>query len=134
MTRFLMTIEEAVDLVEYAFEQGQQGDIFVKKSPAATVLTVANAIKEILNSDAEVKTIGTRHGEKLYETLVTSEEMAHALDHGNYYRIPADSRDLNYASYFSEGLEQKATEYTSHNTHRLNQAETVKILGVLCEC
>ncbi|MGA2885770.1 MAG: SDR family NAD(P)-dependent oxidoreductase [Halobacteriota archaeon] len=128
MTRFMMTIEEAVELVKYAFEHGQQGDMFVKKSPAATVLTVANAIKEILNSDAEIKTIGTRHGEKLFETLVTSEEMSHAQDHGNYYRLPADTRDLNYASYFSEGKAADAGSYTSHNTYRMNLEETVALL------
>jgi UDP-glucose 4-epimerase len=102
--------------------------MFVKKSPSATVLTVAHAIKEILNSDAEIKTIGTRHGEKLFETLVTSEEMAHALDHGNYYRIPADTRDLNYASYFSEGMAADAGSYTSHNTHRMSLEETIALL------
>jgi len=132
MTRFLMTIEEAmedaVDLVEYAFEQGQQGDMFVKKSPAATVMTVAQAVSSILNPNVPIKIIGTRHGEKLFETLVTSEEMAHALDHGNYYRIPADTRDLNYASYFSEGKPADAGSYTSHNTHRMNLAETVALL------
>ena len=128
MTRFLMTIEEAVDLVEYAFEQGQQGDIFVKKSPAATVMTIAQAVSSILNPNVPIKIIGTRHGEKLFETLVTSEEMAHALDHGNYYRIPADTRDLNYASYFSEGKPADAGSYTSHNTHRMNLAETVALL------
>jgi UDP-N-acetylglucosamine 4,6-dehydratase len=128
MTRFMMTIDDAVDLVQYAFENGNPGDIFVKKSPAATVLTVVVALKEILNADNPVKIIGTRHGEKLYETLVTSEEMSHATSCGGFYRVPVDSRDLNYASYFSEGKQRTATEYTSHNTKRLTLQQTVRIL------
>lgn len=128
MTRFLMTIDDAVDLVQYAFENGTPGDIFVKKSPAATVLTIAESLKAILKANNPIKIIGTRHGEKLHETLITAEEMSHAVDCGSYFRIPVDSRDLNYASYFSEGHQQRATEYTSHNTHRMDQSETSDLL------
>lgn len=128
MTRFMMTLEEAVDLVQYAFENGKPGDIFVKKSPAATVLTLAESLRAILKANNPIKIIGTRHGEKLYETLITAEEMSHAVDCGSYFRIPVDSRDLNYASYFSEGKQQRAIEYTSHNTHRMDQAETSDLL------
>lgn len=133
MTRFLMTIEDAVDLVLYAFEYGSSGDIFVQKSPAATIQHIAEAVSSILNSNAEIKTIGTRHGEKLYETLVSSEEMAHVIDHREYFRIPADTRDLNYASYTSEGSKAGYDAYTSHNTRQLNLQETVDMLRKL-EC
>lgn len=129
MTRFLMSLEDSVDLVLYAFEHGQQGDIFVQKAPASTVADLAQALREIFSKNNPIKVIGTRHGEKLYESLISREEMAHANDMGGYYRIPADNRDLNYAKYFSEG-EEKITEfddYTSHNTHRLN-VEQVKAL------
>ncbi len=130
MTRFMMTIEDAVDLVVYAFQNGGPGDIFVQKAPAATILALAEALKEIFEADNEIQILGTRHGEKLYETLLNREEMAKAEDRGDYYRIPADIRDLNYSLYFSEGqLEVSFTEeYTSHNTHRMNQAEMIDLL------
>lgn len=122
MTRFMMTLDDAVDLVVYAFEHGENGDLFVQKAPAATLNTLANTIKELYHSNTEIKEIGTRHGEKLYETLVTREEMAKAIDMGNYYRIPCDSRDLNYDKFFSEGDEEvsKIEDYHSHNTARLD--------------
>ncbi len=122
MTRFLMSLSEAVDLVMYAFENARQGDIFVQKSPAATIFDLAKAVKEIFNADNEIKIIGTRHGEKLYETLLTREEMAKSEDLGNYYRILPDDRDLNYGKYFTEGEEHIATfeDYHSHNTEQLN--------------
>ena len=131
MTRFMMTIDEAVDLVVYAFQNGKPGDLFVKKAPAATLLTLANSLKEIFNSKVDSSIIGTRHGEKLYETLVTREEMSKAEDRGDYFRVPMDARDMNYALYFSEGQKTAVTEYTSHNTHRMDQAETVKLLLTL---
>jgi len=129
MTRFLMSLEDSVDLVLYAFEHGQQGDIFVQKAPASTVADLAQALKELLNKDNPVREIGTRHGEKLYESLISREEMAKAEDMGGYYRIPADNRDLNYAQFFSEGEEKIShqDDYTSHNTERLN-VEQVKTL------
>ncbi len=129
MTRFLMSLEDSVDLVLYAFEHGQQGDIFVQKAPASTVADLAQALKELLNKDNPVREIGTRHGEKLYESLISREEMAKAQDMGGYYRIPADNRDLNYAQFFSEGEEKIShqDDYTSHNTERLN-VEQVKTL------
>ena len=129
MTRFLMSLEDSVDLVLYAFQNGRQGDIFVQKAPASTVAELAQAIKEIFAKDNEIRIIGTRHGEKLYESLISREEMAHAQDMGDYYRIPADNRDLNYAKYFSEGEEtiSHQDDYTSHNTLRLN-VEQVKAL------
>lgn len=129
MTRFLMSLEDSVDLVLYAFEHGTQGDIFVQKAPASTVQDLAIALGEIFDSEHDIRLIGTRHGEKLYESLISREEMAHAQDMGDYYRIPADNRDLNYAKYFSEGEEKIAQfdDYTSHNTHRLN-VEQVKSL------
>lgn len=122
MTRFLMSLEDSVDLVLHAFEHAQQGDIFVQKAPASTVGDLAQALKELFSFDRSVKVIGTRHGEKLYESLISREEMAKAEDMGRYYRIPADNRDLNYKKYFVEG-EQDISElddYTSHNTHRLD--------------
>jgi UDP-N-acetylglucosamine 4,6-dehydratase len=129
MTRFLMSLEDSVDLVLYAYEHGRQGDIFVQKAPASTVADLAQALKEVFARDNEIRIIGTRHGEKLYESLISREEMAHAHDMGNYYRIPADNRDLNYAKYFSEGEEKIShlDDYTSHNTHRLN-VEQIKTL------
>jgi UDP-N-acetylglucosamine 4,6-dehydratase len=129
MTRFLMSLEDSVDLVLYAYEHGQQGDIFVQKAPASTVADLAQALKELFKSDNAVRIIGTRHGEKLYESLIAREEMAHARDMGGYYRIPADNRDLNYAKYFSEGEEKISLfdDYTSHNTDRLN-VDQVKAL------
>jgi len=122
MTRFLMSLDDAVDLVLYTYEQGQQGDTFVQKAPASTIGDLAQALNELFNADSEIKTIGTRHGEKLYETLLTREEMVHAEDLGGYYRIPADNRDLNYNKYFVEGEPQHsvAEDYHSHNTDRLN--------------
>lgn len=130
MTRFLMSLEESVDLVLYAFENGRQGDIFVQKAPASTVSNLAYALKELFNSDSPVSVIGTRHGEKLYESLISREEMAHAEDMGGYYRIPADNRDLNYAKYFSVGDEAVSAceDYTSHNTERLNVEQVKKLL------
>ena len=122
MTRFMMTLEDAVDLVLYAFENGKNGDLFVQKAPAATLNVLAQALTEIFQLGAEIKTIGTRHGEKLYETLVTREEMAKAIDMGEYYRIPADNRDLNYDKYFVKGQEEIASidDYHSHNTAQLD--------------
>ncbi len=130
MTRFLMSLEDSVDLVLYAFQNGQQGDIFVQKAPASTVADLALALKEIFDSDVAVQTIGTRHGEKLFESLISREEMAHAEDRGNYFRIPADNRDLNYAKYFSEGDHRVslAEDYTSHNTRRLDKTEVRQLL------
>ena len=128
MTRFMMTLDDAVDLVIYAFTHGHNGDLFVQKAPAATLDVLAEALKQIYSKidpkygETEVKVIGTRHGEKLYETLVTREEMAKAIDCGNYYRIPCDSRDLNYDKFFVEGNEKVSAieDYHSHNTARLD--------------
>ena len=121
MTRFLMSLEDSVDLVLHAFEHGHQGDIFVQKAPASTVGVLAQALKELFNSEVPIKVIGTRHGEKLYESLISREEMAKAKDQGRYFRIPADNRDLNYAQFFVEGdLKLSLIEdYTSHNTNQL---------------
>lgn len=132
MTRFMMTLEDAVDLVLYAFNNGNQGDIFVQKSPAATIDVLAEALMQLYQKRVEVKVIGTRHGEKLYETLVNREDMVKAEDCGDYFRIPADNRDLNYNQYFSEGEKDMETieEYHSHNTHRLD-VEGLKTL--LCK-
>jgi UDP-glucose 4-epimerase len=129
MTRFLMSLEESVDLVLYAFTHGQQGDLFVQKAPASTVADLAEAIRQIFDAKVPVSIIGTRHGEKLYESLISREEMAKAEDMGDYYRIPADNRDLNYAQFFSEGEKKIAQfdDYTSHNTKQLN-IEQVKSL------
>lgn len=122
MTRFMMTLDDAVDLVIYAFQNGQNGDLFVQKAPAATLDVLANALIGLYKSDTEVKVIGTRHGEKLYETLVTREEMAKSEDMGNYFRIPCDTRDLNYDKFFVEGEEKisRIEDYHSHNTSRLD--------------
>jgi len=121
MTRFMMTLDDAVDLVLYAFEHGENGDLFVQKAPSATLETLATALKELYKSDVEIKVIGTRHGEKLYETLVTREEMVKSTDLGGYFRIPCDTRDLNYDKFFVEGDESlsKIEDYHSHNTSRL---------------
>ncbi|MCG8751152.1 polysaccharide biosynthesis protein, partial [Tenacibaculum finnmarkense] len=121
MTRFLMSLDEAVDLVLFAFENGNSGDLFVNKAPAGTIEDLAVALKELFKADTPIKVIGTRHGEKLYETLCTREEMMKAQDMGNFYRVPADNRDLNYAQYFSEGAEDvsKIEDYHSHNTEQL---------------
>lgn len=122
MTRFMMTLDDAVDLVLYAFQHGKNGDLFVQKAPAATLDILAAALKELYNVDTPVRIIGTRHGEKLYESLVTREEMAKSIDMGDYYCIPCDSRDLNYDKYFVEGEEKISNfeDYHSHNTERLN--------------
>jgi UDP-glucose 4-epimerase len=130
MTRFMMTLEDAVTLVIFAYEHGENGDIFVQKAPAATIEVLAKALIELYNSKTEIKVIGTRHGEKLYETLVNREEMAKATDMGDYFRIPADNRDLNYGKFFTEG-EAKVSEvddYTSHNTERLDVEGMKKLL------
>jgi UDP-glucose 4-epimerase len=130
MTRFMMTLDDAVDLVIFAFQHGKPGDIFVQKAPAATIEVLAKALLELYNANNPVKVIGTRHGEKLYETLVNREEMVKAEDLGNYYRIPADTRDLNYNRFFIEGETQIAQmeEYTSHNTYRMTVDETKQLL------
>lgn len=130
MTRFLMSLEDSVDLVLYAYEHGKQGDIFVQKAPASTVADLAQAVTELFSKGGEVRIIGTRHGEKLYESLISREEMAHATDMGGYYRIPADNRDLNYAKFFSEGETaiSELEDYTSHNTHRMNVEQIKELL------
>ncbi len=133
MTRFLMSLDESVDLVMYAFEHAQPGDIFVQKAPASTVSDLAEALKRLLQVDNEIQVIGTRHGEKLYESLVSREEMARAHDLGGYFRIPADSRDLNYDKYFVEGQTSISSldDYTSHNTVRLDVHGVMKVLSGL---
>jgi UDP-N-acetylglucosamine 4,6-dehydratase len=133
MTRFMMSTDDALDLVVYAFRHGKPGDIFVQKAPAATIETLANVLKKLFNKKNEIRIIGTRHGEKLYETLLTREEMATAEDLGNYYRIPADVRNLNYASYFTEGQAEVSVQqdYNSHNTHRLDEDGLIELLGRL---
>jgi len=130
MTRFLMSLEESVDLVLHAFEHALPGDIFVQKAPASTVGDLASALRELLRRDSEIRIIGTRHGEKLYESLVSREEMARAEDLGRYYRIPADSRDLNYDMYFIEGQTSisRSDDYTSHNTRRLDLEQIKQVL------
>lgn len=131
MTRFMMSLDQAVDLVLFAFENGQSGDIFVQKAPAATIQMLAKTIAKILGKpNHEIKTIGTRHGEKLYETLLTKEEMVKAVDLGDYYRVPADTRGLNYNKFFEEGevVITQAGEYHSHNTHRLDEDELTDLL------
>jgi UDP-glucose 4-epimerase len=133
MTRFLMSLDEAVELVLFAFEHGNSGDLFVNKAPAGTIGDLAQALKEMCQADNEIKIIGTRHGEKLYETLCTREEMVKAEDMGDFYRIAADNRDLNYAQYFSEGEEDIATaeDYHSHNTEQLGVEGMKKLLSTL---
>jgi UDP-N-acetylglucosamine 4,6-dehydratase len=130
MTRFLMSLDEAVELVLFAFEHGNQGDLFVNKAPAGTIGDLAQALKELSNANNEIKVIGTRHGEKLYETLCTREEMIKAEDMGEFYRVPADNRDLNYAQYFSEGEQDisKIEDYHSHNTEQLGVEGMKKLL------
>jgi UDP-N-acetylglucosamine 4,6-dehydratase len=133
MTRFMMTLEDAVDLVHYAFKNGKNGDIFVQKAPAVTIGTLAEAVREVMKSKVKVKVIGTRHGEKLWEVLVSREEMAKAKDLGNYFQVPCDTRDLNYNKYYELG-EKKISEvedYTSHNTERLDVAGMVGLLRKL---
>ncbi len=133
MTRFLMSLEEAVDLVLFAFEHGNQGDLFVNKAPAGTIGDLAIALKELSKADNEIQIIGTRHGEKLYETLCTREEITKAEDMGDFYRVPADNRNLNYNRYFSEGETDisKVMDYHSHNTQQLNVASMKKLLSNL---
>ncbi|MCX9039950.1 polysaccharide biosynthesis protein, partial [Citrobacter portucalensis] len=133
MTRFLMSLEESVDLVLHAFTNGLQGDIFVQKAPASTVNDLSLALSEIFQSEHNVKIIGTRHGEKLYETLVSREEMAKAEDMGRYYRIPADNRDLNYDKFIIAGKPEAndIEDYTSHNTKRLSVPEIKELLRTL---
>jgi len=130
MTRFMMTLNDAVDLVIYAFEHGKQGDLFVQKAPAATIETLAEAVKKMENANNDIKHIGTRHGEKLYEVLVTKEEMLNAEDLGEYFRVPADNRDLNYNKYEVHGDESlnSVEEYTSHNTGRLDVDGMIELL------
>jgi len=130
MTRFMMTLDDAVDLVVYAFMNGNNGDLFVQKAPAVTLAVLASALKELLHSKSEIRVIGTRHGEKLYETLVTREEMSRSEDLGNYFRIPCDTRGLNYDKYFESGQEQisKTDDYHSHNTQRLDIEGMKKLL------
>ncbi len=133
MTRFMMSLEEAVDLVLYAFEHARPGDLFVQKAPAATIKTLAEALQRLLGTDREVRVIGTRHGEKLYETLLTREEQTRAEDLGNYYRVPADTRDLNYNLYFTEGSSEVGLreDYHSHNTRRMDVVEMMECLRAL---
>ncbi len=130
MTRFMMTLDDAVDLVLFAFENGNQGDRFVQKAPACTIDVLAKALKELYQSDSDIKYIGTRHGEKVFETLVNREEMLKAENLNRYYRIPADNRDLNYNRYLSEGnpVMDSIVEYTSHNTYQMNINETKELL------
>lgn len=130
MTRFMMTLDDAVDLVIYAFRHGKNGDLFVQKAPAATLDVLAASLKELLHADTQVKVIGTRHGEKLYETLVTREEMARSESTGNYFRIPCDTRDLNYNKFFMEGQEEVSVseDYHSHNTTRLDIKDMKRLL------
>ena len=127
MTRFIMSLEEAVELVLFAFENAQSGDIMVQKAPACTIGVLAQAVKELFSADNEIKVIGIRHGEKMYETLLTNEECSNAIDMGNFYRVPADKRDLNYDKYFKEGDEKRnpLTEFNSNNTELLT-VEQVK--------
>jgi UDP-glucose 4-epimerase len=133
MTRFLMSLTEAVELVLFAFEHGHQGDLFVNKAPAGTIGDLALALKELCNADNEIRVIGTRHGEKLYETLCTREEMVKAEDMGEFYRVPADHRNLNYNKYFSEGETDvsKVEDYHSHNTKQLGVEGMKKLLRKL---
>lgn len=136
MTRFMMSLDQAVDLVLFAFKNGKNGDLFIQKSPAATIGILADTIKNMLKRpEHEVKIIGTRHGEKLYEVLMTKEEKVRAIDMGEYFRVPADGRDLNYSKYFEEGQEviTEAEEYNSHNTYRLNEEELKEMLINLFE-
>jgi UDP-N-acetylglucosamine 4,6-dehydratase len=130
MTRFMMTLDDAVDLVMYAFQHAKQGDLFVQKAPAATIDVLAKAVIDLTGSKTGIEYIGTRHGEKLYETLVTSEEMARAVDEGNFFRVPADNRDLNYDKYMEKGNHalDEAEPYTSHNTKRLDVDGMKKLL------
>jgi len=130
MTRFMMTLDHAVELVLYAFNNGKSGDIFVQKSPASTIGELAQSLKDIYNSEVEIKTIGIRHAEKMHETLLSKEEFMVAEDLGEYYRVAADNRDLNYDKYFSKGSQiVELEEYNSYNTHRLSQIELKDLLA-----
>lgn len=133
MTRFMMSLDDAVDLVVYAFSSGEPGDLFVQKAPAATIGTLAEAVKQLFDADNPIQVIGTRHGEKLYETLLTREEMVRSQDLGGYFRVEADIRDLNYDKYFTEGESElgRAEDYHSHNAHRLSFKEMVDLLHTL---
>jgi len=133
MTRFMMSLKDSVNLVLYAFEHAKQGDIFVQKSPSATVADIAKVLNEIFGKKENIQIIGTRHGEKLYESLLSREEMIRAQDLKNFYRIPSDNRDLNYAKYFVKGKESisKSKDYTSHNTEILKSKELKKLLMTL---
>ena len=133
MTRFLMSLEDSVDLVLFAYRHGQQGDIFVQKAPASTVADLAQALRELFEGKQAARIIGTRHGEKLHESLISREEMARAQDMTGYYRIPADNRDTNYDKYFSKGDEKisYSDDYTSHNTNRLNVEQIKSLLLTL---
>ena len=136
MTRFMMSLDQAVDLVLFAFKNGNNGDLFIQKSPAATIKVLADTVKNLFSRpDHIVRTIGTRHGEKLYEVLMTKEERVRSIDMGSYFKIPADGRDLNYSKYFEEGQEviTEAKEYDSHNTHRLTEEELGKMIYDLYE-
>ena len=133
MTRFMMSLDDSVELVEFAFKHSKPGDIFIQKAGATTIYTLAEALKEIFNAKNEINYIGTRHGEKLYETLMTREEMQSAEDMGNYYRIPSDNRDLNYANYFSKGEKEVTTmeDYHSHNVELYDKEQMINILNNL---
>lgn len=133
MTRFMMTLQDAVDLVLYAFEHGEQGDLFVQKAPAATIETLAQAVLELKHAQPDVTTIGTRHGEKRFEVLVTAEEMVRAEDLPGFFRIPADNRDLNYDNFFSKGNPElgRVEQYTSDNTERLDVGQMKQLLKKL---
>lgn len=130
MTRYLMSLENAVDLVTFAFKNGKQGDLFVQKSPASTIQTLAEALLQIFDANSKIKVIGTRHGEKIYETLCTREEMSKAVDLEGFYKIPSDNRGLNYNKYFTKGkfINDDLTDYNSHNTERLDKNQTIKLL------
>lgn len=133
MTRFMMSLDSAVDLVLFAFEHAKGGELFIQKAPASTIGTLAEAVSELFNSKLSPRIIGTRHGEKLYESLLTREEMVRAIDFGDYYMVPSDDRDLNYSKYFSTGKQEfsEAKDYTSHNTTRLSKEEMTKMLLTL---
>jgi UDP-glucose 4-epimerase len=133
MTRFMMSLEDAVDLVIFAFLKGKNGDLFIQKAPAASLQTLSTALLELFNSNVKIKIIGTRHGEKLFESLITREEMARAEDLGNYFRIPCDERDLNYDTFFEEGKKEisEFDDYHSHNTRQLNKEDMKDLLSKL---
>jgi len=132
MTRFMMSLDQAVDLVWYAYKNSKNGDIFVQKSPSSTIETLALALKEIYNASNPIKIIGTRHGEKLFETLINREEMSQAIDLGNYFRIPSDNRNLNYSNYFSKG-KTKVSKYNDYNSHNTDILDTIKLKKLLLD-